>query len=234
MADVFVIAIFIAFLAGNGLQENQGLVDFHATLENGFWFFLGYCLVSILATQLLAHAYHLLSFAFSITGPVLLLLSIGWFVRHIGMIGDTFIREANTLVYNIAFPVMLFYALSATPLHESIDWPLTLIGLFGTLAIVLILMAFGRLVPADQRGVFIQGGYRGNLAILGVALAIATYDESVRRLASDDAQPDSYRHRRGCHWIRLIDTDTGLYGSHGRIPDKYGTACGADMHWRKS
>ena len=54
--------------------------------------------------------YNLLSFAFSITGPVLLLLSIGWFVRHIGMIGDTFIREANTLVYNIAFPVMLFYA----------------------------------------------------------------------------------------------------------------------------
>ena len=123
--------------------------------------------------------YTLLSFAFSITGPVLLLLLIGWFVRHLGMISDAFIREANTLVYNIAFPVMLFYALSATPLHESIDWPLTLIGLFGTLAIVLILIAFGRLVPADQRGVFIQGGYRGNLAILGVALAIATYDESV-------------------------------------------------------
>lgn len=57
MADVFVIAIFIAFLAGNGMQENQGLVDFHAHLENGFWFFLGYCLVSILATQLLSHAY---------------------------------------------------------------------------------------------------------------------------------------------------------------------------------
>jgi len=57
MADVFVIAIFIAFLAGNGLQEDQGLVDFSATLETGFWYFLGYCLVSILATQLLAHAY---------------------------------------------------------------------------------------------------------------------------------------------------------------------------------
>jgi len=57
MADVFVIAIFIAFLAGNGLQEDQGLVDFSAKLETGFWYFLGYCLVSILATQLLAHAY---------------------------------------------------------------------------------------------------------------------------------------------------------------------------------
>lgn len=54
MADVFVIAIFIAFLAGNGIQESRGLVDFEASLGKGFWFFLGYCLVSILGTQLLA------------------------------------------------------------------------------------------------------------------------------------------------------------------------------------
>lgn len=54
MADVFVIAIFIAFLAGNGIQESRGLVDFQASLGTGFWFFLGYCLVSILGTQFLA------------------------------------------------------------------------------------------------------------------------------------------------------------------------------------
>lgn len=53
MADVFVIAIFIAFLAGNGIEESRGLVDFQASLGNGFWFFLGYCLVSILGTQVL-------------------------------------------------------------------------------------------------------------------------------------------------------------------------------------
>ena len=53
MADVFVIAIFIAFLAGNGIQESRGLVEFQASLGTGFWFFLGYCLVSILGTQLL-------------------------------------------------------------------------------------------------------------------------------------------------------------------------------------
>jgi uncharacterized paraquat-inducible protein A len=56
MADVFVIAIFIAYLAGNGIQESQGLVDFKATLGIGFWYFLGYCLVSILGTQLLSSA----------------------------------------------------------------------------------------------------------------------------------------------------------------------------------
>jgi len=53
MADVFVIAIFIAFLAGAGLSESRGLVEFQASLDTGFWWFLGYCLTSILATQLI-------------------------------------------------------------------------------------------------------------------------------------------------------------------------------------
>lgn len=54
MADVFVIAIFIAYLAGNGIRETRGLVDFNASLGNGFWYFLAYCLLSILGTQLLS------------------------------------------------------------------------------------------------------------------------------------------------------------------------------------
>lgn len=54
MADVFVVAIFVAYLAANGLKESRALVDFNSELGNGFYFFLGYCLVSILATQLLA------------------------------------------------------------------------------------------------------------------------------------------------------------------------------------
>ncbi len=54
MADVFVIAIFIVFLAANGLQESRGLVDFNAQLGDGFYFFLAYCLLSILGTQLIS------------------------------------------------------------------------------------------------------------------------------------------------------------------------------------
>jgi len=53
MADVFVVAIFVAFLAANGLRESRALVDFNSELGSGFYFFLGYCLISILATQLL-------------------------------------------------------------------------------------------------------------------------------------------------------------------------------------
>ncbi len=53
MADVFVVAIFVAYLAANGLRESRALVDFSSQLGPGFYYFLGYCLVSIVATQLL-------------------------------------------------------------------------------------------------------------------------------------------------------------------------------------
>ena len=45
MADVFVVGIFLAYLASASMQV------FRATLEKGFYFFLGYCLISVLATE---------------------------------------------------------------------------------------------------------------------------------------------------------------------------------------
>lgn len=53
MADVFVVAIFVAYLAANGIRESRALVDFNSDLGPGFYYFLGYCIVSIIATQLL-------------------------------------------------------------------------------------------------------------------------------------------------------------------------------------
>ncbi len=53
MADVFVVAIFVAYLAANGLDGGADLVEFNAQLGPGFWFFVGFCLLSILATQLI-------------------------------------------------------------------------------------------------------------------------------------------------------------------------------------
>lgn len=54
MADVFVIAIFVSYLAAIGIKEDTGLVSFNSTLGSGFYYFLGYCVVSILASQFIA------------------------------------------------------------------------------------------------------------------------------------------------------------------------------------
>ncbi|MCK5830031.1 MAG: paraquat-inducible protein A [Methylococcales bacterium] len=53
MSDVFVMAIMVAFLMVNANEQSIGAVQLHATLESGFYFFLGYCLLAIAASQLL-------------------------------------------------------------------------------------------------------------------------------------------------------------------------------------
>lgn len=47
MADVFVLALIIAFLGGNADGHFGQLVIMNATLHEGFWLFLAYCLASI-------------------------------------------------------------------------------------------------------------------------------------------------------------------------------------------
>ncbi|ABO25358.1 paraquat-inducible protein A [Shewanella loihica] len=47
MADVFVVAIIVSYLAGNAEDQMGELIIMHAQLEIGFWFFTGYCLFAI-------------------------------------------------------------------------------------------------------------------------------------------------------------------------------------------
>ncbi|MFK7828209.1 MAG: paraquat-inducible protein A [Congregibacter sp.] len=53
MADVFVMAMLIAFMAGRSSNHVGELLIMDAQLEQGFWFFLAYCLFAIAAGALL-------------------------------------------------------------------------------------------------------------------------------------------------------------------------------------
>lgn len=125
-----------------------------------------------------------LEFAFGVTGPVLLLLVLGAAVRRVGLIDQEFLRQANTLVYTVALPVMLYFAIATRPISDAFDPWLNAVGVGGTLLLVAMALVVGRLVPKDQRGVFVQGSYRGNLAILGIALALATYGDDILPLVA--------------------------------------------------
>lgn len=53
MADVFVVAIIVAYLAANATRDMGELFTLNARFEPGFYFFLGYCVLSILSAQLM-------------------------------------------------------------------------------------------------------------------------------------------------------------------------------------
>ena len=49
MADVFVMGLLVAYMAGSASGQMGDLLTMDAQLERGFWFFLAYCLFSIVA-----------------------------------------------------------------------------------------------------------------------------------------------------------------------------------------
>lgn len=53
MADVFVVAIIVSYLAGNAKGQMGELITMHAQLEPGFWCFTGYSLFSIASTVMM-------------------------------------------------------------------------------------------------------------------------------------------------------------------------------------
>ena len=53
MADVFVMGLMVAFLAGGAADQSNDILTMHASLGVGFYYFLGYCLFSVGAAAVL-------------------------------------------------------------------------------------------------------------------------------------------------------------------------------------
>lgn len=53
MADVFVMGLLVAFLAGSSADQTGDMLTMHASLGTGFYYFLAYCLFSVMAGSIL-------------------------------------------------------------------------------------------------------------------------------------------------------------------------------------
>ena len=119
------------------------------------------------------------SFAFSVTAPIFVMLLLGIVLKRTRMINEEFIKVASQLVYNIGLPVMLFITCATAHFGEMADQKLLIA--FGVMtAIVFIgslLTAHWHCENSNDYGVFIQGAFRGNLVILGLAFCANAYGE---------------------------------------------------------
>jgi len=124
-------------------------------------------------------------FALNVTAPILTLLILGIAFRRTGFIDEHFINIANSFVFNITLPCMLFFSLATTPLSQSANIPLFVFGVLFTLASVVIFQLLSRvLIQPNKRAVFVQGAFRGNLGIIGIALALNAYGPEILATAS--------------------------------------------------
>ncbi|WP_455223399.1 AEC family transporter [Kaarinaea lacus] len=121
----------------------------------------------------------ILSFAFSVTGPIFIILALGIILARTGVITDAFIEAGSKLVFNVTLPALLFITISKTDIEHIANFSLIGYGVLATLAVFLLLefMAGFFIHPPQDRGVVVQGAFRSNMGIVGLAYCVNAYGE---------------------------------------------------------
>ncbi|MGF1751169.1 AEC family transporter [Vibrio cionasavignyae] len=127
-----------------------------------------------------------LHFSLSITGPICLMLILGVIFKRIGLINENFIYVASKLVFQVTLPAMLF--LSIVTAKHDFSAASQFVG-FGLIASILFFVFTTLSVNywfrnSPDKGVIIQGGFRSNTAIIGLAYVANAYGDQGVALAA--------------------------------------------------
>ncbi len=119
-------------------------------------------------------------FAITIVLPNLFLMGLGFFMQRRGQASRTFIDQASSFVFNYCLPCLLFFSVVDSEVDYGKQLTLIIAGI-----VVTFILFFGSEIyakyfisePADQ-GVFVQGVFRSNMAIIGLATVANAYGQA--------------------------------------------------------
>ncbi|MGB5195928.1 MAG: AEC family transporter [Candidatus Deferrimicrobium sp.] len=104
--------------------------------------------------------------------PVFLVVAAGVVLRRYRFLDGGFIDAANSLVYYILLPALLFHEIGTTDFRQAFNGPLVAGGYIATLATFLLAFVASRALGLgpSETGVFVQGSFRANLAYVGLPI----------------------------------------------------------------
>ncbi|UAX42915.1 AEC family transporter [Pasteurella canis] len=119
-------------------------------------------------------------FSMSVTLPTVLMLLLGVVLQRWHMVDDKFTGQATKIIFNITLPILLFLNITSNPVEFRSQLLPIAASFTGTLLLFIVaeLVAAKFIVEKQERGTFVQGVYRGNNGILGLALCINAYGEA--------------------------------------------------------
>ena len=120
-----------------------------------------------------------LIFSLNATLPIFIMMMLGYFLRRIGLVTQEFADAANTFVFKICLPLVLFDDLYQMDIAAAWDGGFVAFCAAATLGSIalcwLVSCAFGK---QPWRGEFIQASYRSGAAFLGIAFLLSIYGEA--------------------------------------------------------
>jgi malonate transporter len=112
-----------------------------------------------------------------LVAPVFLIVALGYLLKRLGMINDNFVKLSSKIVFSVSLPALIFTEISKTDLTRILNLELIGFAYTGTLVTFFIvwLISIPSVKTATDRTVFIQGSFRGNFAVIGLALIANIY-----------------------------------------------------------
>lgn len=118
-----------------------------------------------------------LGFSATIVLPLLLMMTMGKALQLSGKLSDTFLKETNAILFNYALPALLFFSIVQGEFSFSEQWKVVAAGYCAIALLYVLALGIGKcwIKQAEDRGVFVQGVFRGNLSVLGLVLVAEIY-----------------------------------------------------------
>lgn len=111
-------------------------------------------------------------FTANIVAPVFLIIAIGYLSKRLNIINENFVEVTSKFVFNVSLPVFIFLKIFNLDLSKALE--LGQIAYIYSATIITYLIIWFASLPfikdGKDRGVFIQGAYRSNYAIVGLAI----------------------------------------------------------------
>ena len=110
--------------------------------------------------------------------PVFLLIAVGAGLQVSGFVSAGFLKEANRVTYWLGLPALLFSQLAGSFRDAAGVGAMLTVMLGATLLVIVAGYGIALLlkVPGTVAGTFVQGGFRGNLAFVGLPVIFSLPD----------------------------------------------------------
>ncbi|MCF7481753.1 AEC family transporter [Vibrio sp. J1-1] len=118
-----------------------------------------------------------LQFSLSITGPICLMLVLGVVFKRIGLIDNNFIDVGSKLVFKVTLPAMLFISIVSSEHDFASASNFVNYGIIASISFfIFTYFSVKFLFPTSpDQGVLVQGGFRANTGIIGLAYVSSAY-----------------------------------------------------------
>ena len=111
-------------------------------------------------------------FTANIVAPVFLIVALGYLSKRLNIINENFVEVTSKFVFNVSLPVFIFLKIFNLDLSKALEFGQIAYIYSATIITYLIIWfaSFPFIKDGRNRGVFIQGAYRSNYAIVGLAI----------------------------------------------------------------